>query len=136
MKHQSNLPRHAILIAATMYFTGVASVAGAATETPPATPQAIAVHAGYYVTAGRAFDDLDAVERFVRSTKPHALDITSCEPGASRALLAAAHRFRDLALNLQVLDAAAPVCTAAAAVVGPSGINDAQVEAYWKQVMP
>ena len=44
--------------------------------------------------------------------------------------------FRDLALNLQVLDAAAPACTAAAAVVGPSGINDAQVEAYWKQVMP
>jgi hypothetical protein len=136
MKLRPGMKRQAIMIASSVAFASTAVVAGGATEATTAAPQRIAVHTGYYVTAGRAFDDLDAVERFVRSTKPHALDITSCEPGASRALLAAAHRFRDLALNLQVLDAATPACTAAAAVVGPSGINDAQVEAYWKQVMP
>lgn len=103
----------------------------------------IVVQPGHYVVAGKAFDDLNSLEAAVRTGSPETIQLDGCGPAAARALKAAAHRFADRPLSLRVLDASAPVCTAAPVAIQigqrmdtPTGIDDAVVERYWQQLMP
>ena len=104
----------------------------------------IVVSDAYYVLDGKVFDDLDELERAVHRTAPAALELDACGPGSARALKAAAHRFGHLPLRLQVLAAGAPSCVPPARGVhvaqqleqGPRGSDDAEVDRYWRRVMP
>ncbi len=105
--------------------------------------QQVTVHRDYYVFEGIAFDSLDALETVASARQPSAIELDACGPTAARALKAAIHRFNEHRLGVQVLDGAAPKCTAAVArrvnQVGgplPAGIDEAAVDRYWRQVAP
>ncbi len=100
----------------------------------------VAAHAAYYSIGNQAFDDLGDLIVAVHAARPSGVEINGCAPTAGYALLAAAAGLQDLPLNLQV-NPAAPVCGAGVvkrvnAATAPAGIDDAQVERYWRQVMP
>ena len=112
----------------------------AAATTPP--PDTIVAHARHYTAGGRAYIDLDQLEAAVRATRPASVRIVSCEPEATRAWLAAVHRFDNMPMELDV-DASAPACGAAAVPVsssaaggGLAGIDDDVVSRYWERRMP
>jgi hypothetical protein len=104
---------------------------------------AITVFAQRYVVTGLPFDDMNVLERYVVDLHPQSVTLYMC--GLSvRAVKAAAHRFRKLPLRLFVLedDAAAcsaagvlPVAAAARSGQAPFGINDEDVDRYWRETM-
>jgi hypothetical protein len=104
---------------------------------------AITVFAQRYVVTGLAVDDLNVLERYVVDLHPQSVTLYMC--GLSgRAMKAAVHRFRKLPLRLIVLedDAAAcsaagvlPVAAAARSGQAPFGINDEDVDRYWRETM-
>jgi len=105
----------------------------------------IAVFADHYVMAGRAYDDLNVLERKVATVVPKAIRLEACGARATRALLAAAHRFHRIPLQLRVLDAAEPACSSTVPVAiraamrneqRPLGIDDAAVARYWRTLTP
>ena len=103
----------------------------------------ITVFAQRYVVTGLAIDDLDVLERYVVDLSPQSVTLYMC--GVSgRATRAAAHRFRNFPLRWLVLEDDAEACSAtrvlpvaAAARSGqaPFGINDEDVERYWRETM-
>ena len=103
---------------------------------------AITVFAQRYVVTGLAIDDLDVLERYVVDLHPQSVTLNMC--GLSgRATRAAAHRFRRLPLRLLILEDAAEACSATRVVPGPAarngqapfGINDEDVDRYWRETM-
>ena len=100
----------------------------------------VAVHAVYYTIGNQAFDDLGDLSLAVHAARPSGVEINGCAPTAGYALLAAAAGLQDLPLNLQV-NPAAPVCSVGvvkrvSTATAPTGIDNAQVERHWRQVMP
>ena len=105
--------------------------------------QHVTAHRDYYVLEGIAFDSLDALETVVSARQPIAIELDACGPSAARAWKAAVYRFSAHRLAVQLLDGAAPRCTAAVARRVnqprgplPTGIDEAAVERYWRQVAP
>jgi hypothetical protein len=98
----------------------------------------------HYVLDGKVLDDLDELERAVRRAAPAAIALDACGSGSARSLKGAAHRFGHLPLRLQVLAPGDPSCVPPARSVhvarqldqGPRGIDDAEVERFWRRVMP
>jgi hypothetical protein len=123
---------------------GLVTVAPARAQAAPdpRAPEAIAAYAGHYVTRGRAFDDLNELEAAVRSARPAAVRIVSCEAAAARAWAAAAHRFDDLPQRLEVREPDAAICgpvpirARGTSSALPRGIDDAAVRRYWEQRHP
>jgi hypothetical protein len=101
----------------------------------------VAAHASTYAVAGRALDDLAALETAIRGARPRSVAIIACSSEAPRAWLAAVEKFNDLPLALDTRDAAA-ICAAGATMPvaqradAPAGIDDARVRAHWQQVQP
>jgi hypothetical protein len=138
----AQLSRLASIVAAALA-AGLAPVASgtAAAQSRDAT---IGVHAGYYVVAGGAIDDLDTLESDLRVADARSLQIDVCDDSAARALLAAIERFSDLQLSFRFAGAASPSCTVTKLAMraglrsGPQsyGIDDARVQRYWRSVSP
>jgi hypothetical protein len=101
----------------------------------------VAISADHYVYANRYFDDLDQLEDAVVAAHPGGVRLEACGDGTARAFGAAAHRFRNLYLDLRysyiddVLCASASVPRAVAVSqrfgLRPYGINDEAVDRWW-----
>jgi hypothetical protein len=125
--------------AGILLFAMVASVAAA---TAPRALVAVHPHAG--VVGQRTFTDLEALVAAVpaRSTDPVA--VTACGSASIPAWLATVQRLSDFRLEIEVLDASAPVCAIPAGPVRVSqgtggslaGVDPVAVERYWRQVQP
>ena len=106
----------------------------------------ITIFVDHYVLAGRAVDDLDLLEKAVGSLRPRAVRLDACGRGAEHPQRAAAHRFRNLSLELRFLEADAPLCRAGvdlrAQPAGgrrgrrPFNINYEAVDQWWHESMP
>lgn len=121
---------------------GLASaVAGAQSG---ATDMTVTVFADRLLAADRTFGDLDRLDEMVTATRPRGITLNTCGPGVTRSLMAAAHRFQNLPLRLNALQAGEPGCpdasdTPASAMrvrQGPGHIDDHAVDRYWSQLMP
>lgn len=112
----------------------------------PAPMLAVGVFADQYIAAGRSYGDLNAFEAAVRRMGVVAVRLDGCGAGDSMAQRAAAHRLRDLYVELRVLEKTAPACEAhlaqyvmPARELGrnePTGIDKATVDAWWHTLMP
>lgn len=97
-----------------------------------------------YVVASRTYSDLGRLEDAVRALRPAQLTLDACGPRETRALLGAAHRFRDLPIHIRPLSVAEdsacspPAFTHArvGAGSGPTGIDEQAVSAYWNELAP
>jgi len=118
------------------------SLTGAALgQTPIAT---VAIFADHYVYAGRSFDDLDRLEDAVLAAHPRGVRLEACGDGTTRALRAAAHRFRNLYLDLRLdsvddtkcASASAPRAVPVSQRLGPLpyGVNDESVDRWWQTI--
>lgn len=132
-------PRHLAILAAASVLSA-AALAGA--PQPVAT---IGVFAEHYVLGSSSYDDLNRLEGALRGQRAHAVRLDVCGPGAEHALRAAAHRFRDLYLELRTAGTDPQVCSttvARAVTVGqvagqrPYGIDHAAVDLWWHHLMP
>ena len=87
-----------------------------------------------------------ALEDAVSTMRPPTVRIDACGDGTARAQRAAAHRFRNLYLDLRVVETNAPSCQAAVTPRAvpvtqrtgqrPFGIYDEAVDRWWNNVMP
>ena len=144
MKTDSNVRRtvRCITTASALWLATL----GTAVAQSPAPGVTVAVFADHYVLAGRSIDDLDALEDAVTAIRPQRVRIEACGEGTARAQRAAAHRFRNLYLELSAGGADAATCQPASisrAVpvsqrVGqrPFGIYDDAVDRWWNNLMP
>lgn len=137
MKQRSVVGVHAFLLVSGLFASAMAAE-------PPAYSARIVVHETSYVLGGSAFDDLDALERAVQSASPRSIELGACGVAASRTLLAASHRFRNLPQQLQVFDANAGACAAVPIAIRaglpqgqrPAGKDNSSVDRYWREVAP
>jgi hypothetical protein len=104
----------------------------------------VAVFADHYVLAGRAYDDLDALEDAIAAMHPRGVRLEACSENTARAQLAAAHRFRNIYLDLRGSGADQAACQPASVArampagqrfgLKPYGINDEAVGRWWSTV--
>ena len=137
MKNDSSVHRTMQLVAATTALW-LATTGALAAEVPVVS---VAVFADHYVLGGRYIDDLDRLEDAVAEMRPRGVRLEACGEGASRALRAATHRFRNFYLDLRtaVIDdtACQPATIARAVPVSqhfgqrPFGIYDEAVDRWW-----
>ena len=119
----------------------LASTAGAQFTTGTVT---VIVLPDHYVLAGRAYHDLHRLEDAVRALRPKNMVLDACGPRETRAMVAAAHRFRDLPTRIRSLslseDTACSRPTLMSASLrtsgGPTGIDDRAVSEYWSGLRP
>ncbi|MGH9808207.1 MAG: hypothetical protein ACRD9W_13260, partial [Terriglobia bacterium] len=131
------------VVAAVLTFSFV--VPALAGVYPSNTSTRITVFSDRYVLAGRAFDDLNLLEKHTTATQVRAVTLLACGPRVTRSLKAAVERFRRVPVQMLVLDADTPECSSPAPLatpvrerVGqrPYGIDDEAVERYWRDLMP
>ncbi len=137
MKNDSSVRRTMQLVAATTALW-LATTGALAAEVPVVS---VAVFADHYVLGGRYIDDLDRLEDAVAEMRPRGVRLEACGEGASRALRAATHRFRNFYLDLRTAgidDTACQPATIARAVPvsqrfgqRPFGIYDEAVDRWW-----
>lgn len=110
----------------------------------------VTLYSDRYVAAGQVFSDPDALQVWVERKQPKAIYLDVCDPAANLRLLAAAHRFRDVYLELRPMVTGQPACEPPPTVqaVRVSGAvrpmatptstsSDAQaVDLYWRGLMP
>jgi hypothetical protein len=126
--------------------TAVAALC-AATTTPVAAQiptVTVAVFADHYVFAGRSFDDLDRLEDAIAAAQLRGLQLEACGDQTARAQRAAAHRFRNLYLDLRSNGKENALCQPASdARVAPAsqrfgqrpyGIQDEAVDLWWSTI--
>lgn len=138
-------PRLTTLIAATLAAAFQVSLVTAAS--PHAKPEIdITVFADRYVAEGRVIDDLDVLEKTVRSVGPRTVKLQACGAIADHPQRAAAHRFRTFSLELRLLEPRESACQATPALREiasrtprggrPFGIDDEIVDRWWHASMP
>jgi hypothetical protein len=111
---------------------------------PSAAGISITVFADSYVVDGRAFDDLNLLEKHVSVMHVRGISLLACGPRATRSLKAAVHRFRHVPMQIRPLEPDEPECSKVvlAIPVGerigqrPRGIDDEAVERYWLELTP
>jgi hypothetical protein len=112
---------------------------------PTTTSTRITVFSDRYILAGRAFDDLNLLEKHTTAMQARAVTLLACGPRVTRSLKAAVERFRHVPVQMLVLDADAPECSSAASLAipvrerdgqRPYGIDDEAVDRYWRDLMP
>ena len=140
MRNQSSLRRavHLGAAAAAFCFAFTGSVSA---QVPAVT---VAIFADHYIFNGRSFDDLDRLEDAVAMTRPQGIRLEACGDGTARAQRAAAHRFRNLYLDLRVSTIDDTTCQSApvarAVTVSqqferrPLGIHDEAVDRWWNTI--
>jgi phenylpyruvate tautomerase PptA (4-oxalocrotonate tautomerase family) len=142
MKNDSSVRRTIQLVAAiTAVWLATTGAVGA--QVPVVS---VAVFSDHYALGGRYIDDLDRLEDAIAEMRPRGVRLETCGDGASRALRAATHRFRNLYLDLRTAgsgDSACQPASIARAVpvsqrVGqrPFGIYDDAVDRWWNNLMP
>lgn len=104
----------------------------------------VAIHPDHYVYGGRHFDDLDQLEDAVAAANPRGVRLEACGDGTARALGAAAHRFRNLYLDMRFSYIDDTICASASAAravpvsqrfgLRPYGINDEAVDYWWRNL--
>jgi len=137
MTNRSFVGLHVALLASGLFTSAMA------VEQPVYSARIVA-HGTFYALGRTAFDDLDALERAVQAASPRSIELGACGAAASRALLAASHRFRNLPQRLQVFDANAGACAAVPMAIRaglpqghrPTGIDESSVDRYWREVAP
>ena len=137
MKNESSVRRAIQLVAATTA-VWLATTGAVGAQVPVVS---VAVFADHYAVAGRYIDDLDSLEDAMAATRTRGVRLEACGEGASRALRAATHRFRNLYLDLRtagINDAACRSASVARAVPisqrfgqRPFGIYDEAVDRWW-----
>ena len=140
MRNDSNVRRTIQLLAATTA-VWLATTAAVGAQVPMVS---VAVFADHYALGGRDIDDLDRLEDAIAEMRPRGVRLEACGEGASRALRAATHRFRNLYLDLRtagVDDTACQPATVARAVPvsqrfgqRPFGIYDEAVDRWWSTI--
>lgn len=129
-----------ILFAAAMAMVGTSTDARGA----PGAPAVVTVLSDRFVVGNQVTDDLNTLEAEVRSTSAKAIVLAACGPGTERPLLAAAHRFSDLYLELIVAAPDSSECLAAVSArsvqvsqrigLRPFGIDDEKVNRWLMQI--
>ena len=142
MKNESSL-RRTIQLAAAATAVWLAATGAVAAQVPVVS---VAVFADHYVVAGRFIDDLDTLEDAIAAMRPQGVRLEACGDGTARAQRAAAHRFRNLYLDLRVAGSGDSVCqpvsSARAVPISqrsgqrPLSIYDDAVDRWWNNVMP
>ncbi|MGZ8992640.1 MAG: hypothetical protein ACXW16_01360 [Burkholderiaceae bacterium] len=137
MKNESSV-RRTIRLAAAATAVWFATTGGVAAQVPVVT---VAVFADHYVLGGRYIDDLDRLEDAIAEMRPRGVRLEACGEGASRALRAATHRFRNLYLDLRFSLVDDTVCQSASVARAvpvsqrfgqrPFGIYDDAVDRWW-----
>jgi len=137
MKNDSSL-RRAIQLAAAATAVWLATTGTVGAQVPVVS---VAVFADHYALGGRYIDDLDRLEDAIAEMRPRGVRLEACGEGASRAMRAATHRFRNLYLDLRtagINDAACQSASVARAVPvsqrfgqRPFGIYDEAVDRWW-----
>jgi hypothetical protein len=137
MKNDSSL-RRTIQLAAAATAVWLATTGAVGAQVPVVT---VAIFADHYVLAGRYIDDLDSLEDAIAATHPRGVRLEACGEGTSRALRAAAHRFRNLYLDLRVSLIDDTTCQSASVPRAmpvsqrfgqrPFGIYDEAVDRWW-----
>ena len=137
MRYDSSVRRTIQLVAAaTAVWLAATGAVGA--QVPVVS---VAVFADHYAVGRRYIDDLDRLEDAIAEMRPRGVQLTACGEGASRALRAATHRFRNFYLDLRTAatdDIACQPASAARAVPisqsfgqRPFGIYDEAVDRWW-----
>ncbi|MGZ9075387.1 MAG: hypothetical protein ACXW13_06385 [Burkholderiaceae bacterium] len=139
MKNDLSVRRAIQLVAATAAMW--LATTGAAAQVPVVT---VAIFADHYVLGGRYIDDLDRLEDAIAEMRPRGVRLEACGEGASRALRAATHRFRNMYLDLRFSLIDDTTCQSASAVrimpvsqrfgQRPFGIYDEAVDRWWSTV--
>ena len=137
MKNDSSV-RRTIQLAAAATTVWLATTGAVGAQVPIVT---VAVFGDHYVLGGRYIDDLDRLEDAIAEMRPHGVRLEACGEGASRALRAATHRFRNMYLDLRTAgtdDAACQSASVARTVPvsqrfgqRPFGIYDEAVDRWW-----
>jgi hypothetical protein len=144
MSRHCAIDRAARTVAAVVIAFGLSTLALAASE-DVANSSTITVFADRYIVRGRAFDDLDVLEKHITAGNPHVVNVLVCGARATRALKAVIHRFRHLPVQIRVPDLDEPECLSTVALampvrdrVGerPFSIDDEAVDRYWRELMP
>jgi len=101
----------------------------------------VTVFADHYAVGGRYIDDLDRLEDAISEMRPRGVQLTACGEGASRALRAATHRFRNFYLDLRTAGIDDTECQSASVARAvpvsqrfgqrPFGIYDEAVDRWW-----
>ena len=137
MKNDSSVRRTIQLVAAaTAVWLATTGAVGA--QVPVVT---VAVFADHYALGGRYIDDLDRLEDAIAEMRPRGVQLEACGEGASRALRAATHRFRNLYLDLRTAGIDDTACQSASVARAvpvsqrfgqrPFGIYDEAVDRWW-----
>jgi hypothetical protein len=137
--------RFATIVAASL--AAAFQVSPVAAGSPHAKPEiVVTIFADHYVVEGRVIDDLDVLEKAVRSVGPQTVRLQACGVIADHPQRAAAHRFRTFRLELRLVEPHESACqaipalreTAARPSRGrrPSGIDDEIVDKWWHASMP
>ena len=137
MKNESSV-RRTIRLAAAATAVWFATTGAVAAQVPVVT---VAIFADHYVLGGRYIDDLDRLEDAIAEMRPRGVRLEACGEGASRALRAATHRFRNLYLDLRFSLVDDTVCQSASVARAvpvsqrfgqrPFGIYDDAVDRWW-----
>lgn len=117
------------------------------TAAPPSKPEVvISVFPHHYVLAGRAIDDLNLLESEIRTLRPRTVRLDACGTAADHPQRAAAHRFRELNLELRFAAPASQACKEVADAraipasvhprQGPLSIDYRIVDRWWHESMP
>ena len=137
MEYDSSVRRTILVLAATTS-VWLATTGAVAAQVPVVS---VAVFADHYALGGRYIDDLDRLEDAIAEMRPRGVRLEACGEGASRALRAATHRFRNLYLDLRTAGADDTACQSASVARAvpasqrfgqrPFGINDEAVDRWW-----
>ena len=119
----------------------LAATGAVAAQVPLVT---VAVFADHYALGGRYIDDLDRLEDAIAEIRPGGVRLEACGEGASRALRAATHRFRNLYLDLRTAGIDDTACQSASVARAvpvsqrfgqrPFGIHDESVDRWWSTI--
>jgi len=137
MKNAFSLRRTIQLLAAATA-VWLATTGAVAAQVPMVS---VTVFADQYALGGKYIDDLDRLEDAIAEMRPRGVRLEACGEGASRALRAATHRFRNMYLDLRtagINDTACQSASVARAVPvsqrfgqRPFGIYDEAVDRWW-----
>lgn len=128
---------------------GILVAAGSSSGQPARPDVTVAAHPDHYAWAGRAFEDLDALQAVVGPRTPQVIGLVACGPASAGPMMAAAYRFRHLHLDLQVAAPADPRCApgegrgrlvagraALPSLPSPGAAEQQAAARWWQQTQP
>jgi len=131
MKTRASTCRPLVLGGADVLLVAMAAASVAATTAPHVR---VAVHPHACVVGQRTFGDLDALVAAVPARGTGPVAVTACDSGAIPVWLATVQRLSDFRLEIDVVDATAPVCATPAGPVRVSqGTGGSLPGSIWRR---